>query len=136
MTWGRSDTGKAVDLAAAAVFAAAIGFASSMLASGLVASTIAPLALLLVYAGLRRVDDGGLVSLAAFELTPIDPPQDVAPDANDDDANEDKVVRLFNPRQLAIARPSAASPGGVTDTRLDAGQALSDALAQLKRSLR
>ncbi len=136
MTWGRSDTGKAVDLAAAAVFAAAIGFASSMLASGLVASTIAPLALLLVYAGLRRVDDGGLVSLAAFELTPIDPPQDVAPDANDDDANEDKVVRLFDPRQLAIARPSAASPGGVTDTRLDAGQALSDALAQLKRSLR
>jgi hypothetical protein len=131
MRWGPSETGKAIDLGAAAIFAAAVAFASSMLASGAVAATIAPPALLLVYAGLRRVDDAEPATLAIFELTPIDAPQDAAPEANDE-----KVVRLFNPAQLAIARPSAASPGGVTDTRLDAGQALSDALAQLKRSLR
>ena len=128
MKWGSSDTGKAIDLAAAAIFAAAVAFASAMTANGLAAAALAPLALLLAYAGLRQVDAGRQVDVAAFELAPIDSPYDSAAEANDD-----KVVRLFDPRQLAIARPSTASPGGAPE---DAGQALSDALSQLKRSLR
>lgn len=128
MTWGYSDISKAVDLAAAAVFAAAVAFASSALASSLLAALFAPLAFVVAYGGLRRVDADPPHALAKFALTPIDALQPAAEDTADH-----TVVRLFDPRQLAIARPSAASPGGVPE---DAGQALSDALAQLKRSLR
>ena len=127
MRWGPSDIGKAVDLAAGVVLAAAVAFASSMLASGLVGATLAPLAFIISYIGLRRIDDDRPVSLA-FEVTHIDAPEEAAQNADDE-----KVVRLFDPRQLAIARHSMARPGGPPE---DAGQALSDALAQLKRSLR
>lgn len=119
---------KAVDLSAAAIFAAAVAFASSALAGGTVAALIAPLAFVVVFFGLRRVDADPLHTLAEFALMPIDAPQPA-----EEETADKKVVRLFDPRQLVIARPSAASPGGVP---VDAGQALSDALAQLKRSLR
>ena len=128
MTWTASGIGKAVDLAAAAVFVAAVAFALSALASGLAAAFIAPLVFLAVYRGLGRIDADPPHVFAAFAPMPIDALRPAAQEANDD-----KVVRLFDPRQVAIARPSAASPGGVPE---DAGQALSDALAQLKRSLR
>lgn len=128
MKWGPGNMGKAVDVAAAAVFAAAVAFAASALASGPAAALIAPFAFVAVYRGLGRVDANPPCALPEFVLTPIDAPPPAAGEAADK-----KVVRLFDPRQLAIARPSAASPGGVPE---DAGQALSDALAQLKRSLR
>ena len=128
MNWPASNISKAVDVAAAAIFTAAVAFALLALASGPVAALVAPLAFLAVYSSLRRMDAEPLHSLAEFALTPIDAPQPVA-----EETAYDNVVRLFDPRQLAIARPSAASPGGVPR---DAGQALSDALAQLKRSLR
>jgi hypothetical protein len=128
MRWARSDIGKAVDLAAAAVLAAAVAFASFMVGSALVGATLAPLALIVAYVGLTCIDDGGRIALADFQVTHIDARQEAAQDPNDE-----KVVQLFDPRQVAIARPSTASPGGVPE---DAGQALSDALAQLKRSLR
>lgn len=128
MTRVASSIGKAVDLAAAAVFAAAVAFALSALASGALAALTAPLAFIAVYLGLGRVSAGPLHAFAPFVLVPIDAPQPAAGEAADDN-----VVRLFDPRQVAIARPSAASRGGVPE---DAGQALSDALAQLKRSLR
>ena len=128
MNWRSGDIGKAVDLAAAAVFAAAVAFALSALASVLFAALAAPLALVAVYRGLGRVDADPPHALAQFALTPIEARQPAAGKTADD-----RVVRLFEPRQLAIARPSAASPAGVPR---DAGQALSDALAELKRSLR
>ena len=131
MRWAHRYAATALDGFAAGSLACAVAFAAAALASGLVAALLAPVALFVAFAGLRRIDAVQPRCLAAFELTTIEAPQDEAEDLHDDN-----VVRLFDPRQLAIARPSAASPGGVTDTRLDAGQALSDALAQLKRSLR
>lgn len=128
MTRGPSDTGKAIDFAAAAAFAAGVAFAALVLAGGLVALLGAPTAFLLAFTGLRRIDADRGHALAAFALPPLDAPRD-----EPDETSDDNVVRLFDPRQLAIARPLAATPGGVPE---DAGQALSDALAQLKRALR
>ncbi len=126
MRLGHQRAGIAVDIAAAAVLAASVAFSASALGSGLLAAILAPLAFLGAFAALGRFDRAQAGPVAAFAVQPIDPPQ---PAAAADDGN---VVRLFEPRQLAIARPSAAvNPGSD-----DAGQALSEALAQLKRSLR
>jgi hypothetical protein len=122
-----SQTGKAIDFVAAGIFAGAVAFAAFALAGGVIAVALAPIAFLLAYSGLRRVGADRLHALADFELAPLDAPRPPT------ETNDDKVVRLFGPQQLAIAGPSAVTPRGVHE---DAGQALSDALAQLKRSLR
>ena len=127
MTWRLKDAGMAVDLAAAGMFAAATGFAASALLGGTATMLAAP-AFVLALGGLRRVDSGSCHGLPDFALAPVETPGDLAVEPGDD-----TVVRLFDPRQLAIARPSAQSEGRAG---ADAGQALSDALAQLKRSLR
>ena len=113
----------AIDGAAACIFAAATAFAASALVGGLAACVAAP-AFVLVHAGLRRVGAEQLHRLPDFTLAPLDAPED---------ARDDRVVRLFDPRQLAIAQPAAPGEKGPTP---DAAAALSEALAQLKRSLR
>ena len=100
MRWGPNDAGKALDLAAAGMFAAATGFAASALL-GWTAGMLAAPAFVLAYGGLRRVDSGRRYALSDFALRPVEAPR--GPSA-----------------QIAP----------------DAGQALSDALAGLKRSLR
>ena len=127
MRRGHSQSGKAIDLAAAGLFAGAVAFAASALAGGLIAVPLAPVAFCFAYTGLRRVDADRPHALADFKPAALDAPQCA------EETSDHKVVRLFGPQQLVIARPSAARPDGVPE---DAGQALSDALAQLKRSLR
>ena len=122
---GDSQTGKAIDLAAAGMLAAAVAFAAFALGGSLVALLGASTAFLVAYTALQRIDAGRAHAFADFELL-LDPPQPIT------ETNDDKVVQLFGPQRLATARPPAACPRGVPE---DAGQALSDALAQLKRSL-
>ena len=117
-----------MDCAAAAVFAAAVAYSASALASILAAALLGPAAFALAFAGLQRIKDEQLHDLALFDVEPIDPPGEVAEHTDDEN-----VVRLFDPRQVAIARPSATP---ASESPKDAGQALSDALADLKRSLR
>ena len=126
MSLGDQRVATAVDIGAAAILAAAVAFSTLMLAGGVFAAVLAPLAFIVAYAALGRLDGAQARPIAAFAIQPIDPPQPSAA------ADDDNVVRLFEPRQLAIARPSAAVDPGSHD----AGQALSEALAQLKRSLR
>ena len=127
MTWILRHAAKAVDLAAAGLFAAAVVFAASVLGGNLLAAVLGPLAFLLVHAVLAKVDGDQIYRLGDFAVESIAAPEPVA-DAPHDDG---KVVRLFEPRQLAIACPSGG--GGA---RGDARQALSDAFAELSRSLR
>jgi len=126
MSLGHQRAAKAVDICAAAILAAAVAFSTWVLASGVSAAILAPIAFIVAYVALGRLDGAQPLPIAAFAIQPIDPPQPSAA------ADDDNVVRLFEPRQLAIARPSAAVDPGSHD----AGQALSEALAQLKRSLR
>lgn len=128
----------ALDVAAAALFAAAVAFAAGAIGLGagstIVAATAASLP---VYLALRNVAPGERRrALPAFEPTPLelalDPGADellledrlvmVTPDA--------RVVRLFGPGQASggCASCSPALP--------DASQALTAALAELRRSLR
>ena len=129
MTWILRHTARAVDLAAAGLLAAAVVFAASVLGGDLLATVLGPLAFLLVYAALARVDGDRIYRLGNFAIESIAAPEPVTDAAHDDG----KVVRLFEPRQLAIACPSGSGGGG---GRGDARQALSDAFAELSRSLR
>ncbi len=127
MTWIFRHTASAVDLAAAGLFAAAVVFAATALGGDLLATVLGPLAFFLVHAALAKVDGSPIYRLGDFAVESIAAPEPLADAAHDDG----KVVRLFEPRQLAIACPSGG--GGA---RGDARQALSDAFAELSRSLR
>lgn len=122
------DAGKAVDLAAAAIFAGAAGFAASALLGGWAILFASSAAFVLAFVGLRRVDADCAPGLPHFALSPVDAVDDQA-----DEPGDDRVVCLFGPRRHVIAGSFAESEG---TTSPDAGAALSDALAELKRSLR
>ena len=102
---------KAIDCAAAAVLAVAIAFAAFVMATAALAFVLAPIAFILAYAGLGRVDSQRVHRLVEFEVQAFD---------------GDKVIRMFKRSAPRSADPATG----------DAGQALSDALAELKRSLR
>ena len=119
---------QAVDGVAAAVLAVAVAFAAGALGTLALAALLAPPSFVLAYALLARVADQRVHRLAAFELQGLDPPRP-SPEAVDDG----KVVDLFGPRQPAIARSAPTADVGVGG---DAGRALSEALAELSRSLR
>lgn len=89
------------------------------------AAFLAPPAFVLAFALLGKVADEPVHRLAGFELQAVDIPQPLSA-VTDDDAN---VVRLFERTD-----PSGGAP--VTETGGDAGRALSEALAALRRSLR
>ena len=127
---------RAVDFAAAAVLASAVGFAVWTVAGGngpATAAGAAP-AFLLAYAILRRLPpDERTFALPDFVLTEF---ESVPEREGDELLLDDKlgsvepdarVVRLFDPGQAFTRKPAAAP---------DASEALSEALAELRRSLR
>lgn len=142
MDWADGETAAewAVDAGAAAIFAAAVGFATwavSVAELTSVAATAA-IAFLLVGAALRWVpiEEPSFV-LPDFQLAPIEPVAEAHPEIADELLLDDRliaiepdarVVRLFDPSRMPTVDGSrSAAP--------DASQALSDALAQLRRSL-
>lgn len=143
MDWGIEDgrAERAVDAAAAATFAAAGGFAAWA-----VGFTVGPTigfvaaALLIAYAGLRQVAAGERdYALAAFQLQTFEPRAEAQGEATGElilqdmlakVSPHDRVVQLFGASQSRLdsnhQRP--APP--------DASQVLSNALAELRRSMR
>jgi len=130
----------AIDVAAAAIFAAAVGFALWATAvGGPFGAAVVAAAFLLAWTGLRCVPaDPPSYALPAFSPVPIEPTPDQQDEAADELILQDRlatvspdarVVRLFGPGQdhLHSSRSSMAP---------DASQALNEALAELRRSLR
>ncbi|HEU5285239.1 MAG TPA: hypothetical protein VFU20_01860 [Sphingomicrobium sp.] len=140
MEWASEDNPveQAVDVAAAALFAAAVGFAAGAAGLGAGATIFAATATSLpVYAVLKSVAAGERVyALPAFEPAPLE----LASHSDDDEllledrlgivTPDARVVCLFGPGQRSggCASSSSALP--------DASQALTAALAELRRSLR
>jgi hypothetical protein len=139
MDWASRDKAveRAIDVAAAAIFAAAAAFAAWALAGN--AGAVAAAAFLHAYAVLRnvRAEEPSYV-LPDFEPVPIE----LAPEAQDSGAElllddrltrvdpDARVVQLFGPGQgPATGDRSSSNPA-------DASEALSEALAELRRLLR
>ena len=148
----------AIDAAAAALFAAAVAYAASSLSS-IEPILAAMIAFLPSFAILSQLDRGEqCFPLPAFEPADTDVEADelllstemIAPLANDDRDElilddvleqlrpDSRVVRLFDPRVM----PTAGELHATIDRHLrvspsppDASEALSEALAQLRRSL-
>lgn len=140
MDWGTEDNRAewAVDVAAAAIFAAAVGFAlwAGAFSAGQAAACIAAAFLIAGY-GLRQVSAGTRTyALPDFPLATFEPTQEA--EAAEELILEDelaevsphaRVVRLFGPSQShLLSNPMRPAPP-------DASQALSEALAELRRSL-
>jgi len=141
MNLGSEDRAEmAVDIAAAAIFAGATGFAIWAIAPGpAVVVTAAGAGFLAAAFGLRRIKpETHSYRLPAVPLETIEPTQAACGEGVDELILEDalgevsphaRVVRLFGPSQSHLpsnhARP--APP--------DASQALVEALAELRRSL-
>ncbi|MEO6255797.1 MAG: hypothetical protein ABIO69_03215 [Sphingomicrobium sp.] len=124
----------AIDIAAAALLAAAIGFAvHAGAADPELADSAAPIVFILALAGLRKVDAGERhPAIAAFQAAP----------GGHAEAIRSEIARLSTARPVPQAHEGGPNvlrfdrPGGYQSTGEDAGQALSDALANLRRSLR
>ncbi len=140
MNWRTEDRAElAVDVAAAAMFAAAVGFALWAVAPGVGTATVAAAAAFLAaQSGLRRIAPGEVTfALPAFPLATVEP-NGAQGDAAEELILEDelievsphaRVVRLFGPSQSHLhSNPMRPAPP-------DASQALSEALAELRRSL-
>ena len=125
MAWRYKFGARALDGVAAAILAAAVGYAVTQLAAVALVAVMTPPLFILVYAMLRQVEDEPLHRLAEFELQAIDSLRPSSAVKNDDKT----VVRLFEQPDPTSAAPAAEAAG-------DAGQALSEALAALSRSLR
>ena len=136
MKWANQDNAAewAADVAAAAMFAAAVAFAAgaARLSTG---PTIfaAAVASLVIYGVLRSVSVGERsYALPAFELAPLELADDelLLDDALGNVEPDGGVVRLFDPRQMPAAGDSSSS------VHRDASEALTKALDELRRSLR
>lgn len=130
---------KAIDAAAAAIFAAAVGFAlwAAAFGAGQAAACVAAAFLAATY-GLRQVSAGTQIyALADFPPATFEP----SPAAQDDVTGEliledtlaqvspdARVVRLFGTSQSQLSPHPGSEPP-------DASQALVEALAELRRSL-
>ena len=142
MDWASEDNRaeRAVDVAAAAIFAGAVSFATwaAALDAGRATALIA-MAFAVAYFGLRQISVGEQpFALAAFPLEPFEPTPEAQGEATGElilqdmlakVSPQDRVVRLFGASQshLHSSHSKAAPP--------DASQALSDALAELRRSM-
>ena len=138
MKWASEDNRveKAADIAAAAVFAAAVGFAAGTIGLGAVPTICAAVAAsCAAFTALRNVSAGNRdYDLPGFEPVPLEIAK-VADELVLDDVLESagpdaRVIRLFDPGLEAehVARSNTPQP--------DASQALTEALAELRRSLR
>ncbi len=139
MNWASKDDAAewAIDVAAAATFAASVAMAAwALTAAGAAAVVAAALAFLLACAVLRRIPaEIPRYELPAFELAPLEFAV-AAGDSTDELLLEDqlrldsgaRVVQLFG-----------SGPGPAASNRgfgpADASEALSEALAELRRSL-
>jgi hypothetical protein len=143
MDWASEDNRAewAVDVVAAAIFAGAVGFATWAVAldAGQATAFIAA-AFLVSYVGLRRVSAGERdYALPAFPLETFEPRPEAQGEATGElilqdmlakVTPQDRVVRLFGASQSHLhSNHSKPAPP-------DASQALSDALSELRRSLR
>jgi hypothetical protein len=129
----------AVDAAAAAIFAAAVGFAlwAAAVGAGQAAACIAAAFLVAAY-GLRQVSAGtpsyALPDFPPATFEPVPAAEDevtgelILEDALAEVSPDARVVRLFGPSQSQFSSQPIAVPP-------DASQALSEALAELRRSL-
>ena len=139
MEWASEDNPveKAVDIAAAAVFAATVGFAAGTMGFGAVPTICAAVAAsCAAFTALRNVSaDNRDYDLPEFEPVPLEISYEVADELVLDDVLESagpdaRVIRLFDPKLEAegVARSNSQQP--------DASQALTEALRELRRSLR
>lgn len=139
MEWASEDNfaERAVDIAAAAVFAAAVGFAAGAAGLGAVPTISAAVAASVVtFAVLTKIPIGNRsYDLPAFEPVPLEIGQKADGELVLDDVLESvppdaRVVRLFDPAvESGPAVPSRSS-------HPDASLALVEALLELRRSLR
>ena len=135
MEWAGEDNPveKAADIAAAALFAAAVGFAAGAAGLGAVPTIFAAVAASgAAFITLRNVSAGNRTyGLPAFELVPFEIGQAedelVLDDVLESAPADARVVRLFGPGRQPVSSNSSQP---------DAAQALNEALAQLRRSLR
>lgn len=141
MHWEIDDRAElTVDVAAAAIFAAAVGFALWATALGVGTVAVATAATFLAaQSGLRRISPGERTfALPAFPLGPIEPIE-AQGEAAEELILEDelievgphaRVVRLFGSGQSRHHPSNHSKPAPP-----DASQALSEALAELRRSM-
>ena len=140
MDWASKDDAAewAIDVAAAAIFAASVAVAAwALAAAGPVIAGAAGPAFLLACAGLRRVPaEERSYELPAFALVPIeladaawDPGNELLLDDRLSLVPDARVVRLFGSRPGPAASGDESAP-------VDASEALCEALAELRRSLR
>jgi len=139
MEWANEDNSieKAADIAASAVFAAAVGFAAGTAGFGAVPTIFAAVAAsCAAFTVLRKVSPGNRdYDLTAFEPVPLEIKHEVADELVLDDVLESagpdaRVIRLFDPARESELAARAHSP------QPDASQALNEALAELRRMLR
>lgn len=139
MEWASEDNlvEKAIDIAAAAVFAAAVGFAAGTADLGAIPTIFAAVAASCgAFTVLSNVSVANRdYDLPGFEPVPLEIGHEVADELVLDDVLESaapdaRVIRLFDPglESKRVARPNSPQP--------DASQALTEALAELRRSLR
>ena len=138
MEWASEDNivEKVADIAASAVFAAAVGFAAGAIGLGAVPTIGAAVAASCAgFAVLRHVPAGSPdYDLPGFEPAPVEIPKAadelVLDDVLESAGPDARVIRLFDPGLETERAALANSP------QPDASQALTEALAQLRRSLR
>jgi hypothetical protein len=139
MEWASEDNSieKAADIAASAVFAAAVGFAAGTMGVGAVPTIFAAVAAsCAAFIVLRNVSAGNRdYDLPAFEPVPLEISHTVADELVLDDVLESagpdaRVIRLFDPARESELAARANGP------QPDASQALNEALAELRRMLR
>jgi hypothetical protein len=139
MEWASEDNSveKTADIAAAALFAAAVGFAAGTVGLGALPTIFAAVvASCVAFTGLRAVSVGNRAyDLPAFEAVPLEIKHEAADELVLDDVLESaspdaRVIRLFDPAHESerAARANSSQP--------DASQALTEALAELRRMLR
>ena len=138
MEWASEDNPveKAADIAAAAMFAAAVGFAAGTMGLGAVPTICAAVAAsCAAFTVLRKVSAGNRdYDLPEFEPAPVEIPKAadelVLDDVLESAGPDARVIRLFDPGLESERAARANSP------QPDASQALTEALAELRRSLR
>jgi hypothetical protein len=138
MEWASEDNAveKAADIAASAMFAAAVGFAAGTMGLGAVPTICAAVAAsCAAFAVLRNVSaDNRGYNLPEFEPVPFEiakaEDELVLDDVLESAGPDARVIRLFDPRLESELAARANSP------QPDASQALTDALAELRRMLR
>jgi len=123
----------AMDVAAAAILAAAVGFAvRALTADADLATSAATIAFMLVLAILRHVTAGERAhAMSAFRPAPIEQARE-----GRGEIVQMSCVSRRGPPEFNASVARFVRPGRSMTAAPDASQALSDALAELRRSLR